>query len=200
MTRRHDASPMRHPITVRDLGIQRFAGVATRDAAAIELGWSVLLDEMNDLGWPSRTPDDDRKPSTQPEDSPSIDYSDPTGEAAQRQLDAKHNDLSALQDHRDVMERSFMRMREIAERHIPTIPAVPCCTVGGCASHVETTSSGAGYRGLEQLAGLWVVRGDARPVCAKHRKERERVETALSSTFGTPRNRGQVSPQRAGHS
>jgi hypothetical protein len=151
---------------------------ALRQAPEIELGWSLLRQSMRDAGWPARTPDGDRKPATGAHSDQSeascIDYADTTGELALR-LDHLAGDLDSLQDHWHMVASSLRAMALIARRHIiASAPAVPACDVGTCEQHVEYTASG-GYRGMEQIAGMWVVKPGMRALCARHRSQERRA-------------------------
>ena len=171
-------SPKRRPLKRADLDVEDTLRRALKQAPEIELGWSVLKDEMRNAGWPSRTPEDDRKPRVNPPDeTPCIDYTDPTGDLAGR-LEHLADDLDALQDHWHLVATSLRAMATIAAKYRPPgVPAVPACSVTQCDQAVEShvTNGGLSYRGMEQIAGYWVAKPGTNPTCAKHRKQRERA-------------------------
>jgi hypothetical protein len=92
----------------------------------MELGWSALREELKHAGWPSRTPEGDRKPSTGNAEPSVLDYLDPTGELSTNRLTAMHDDLEALKDHRHIVETSLRAIALITARHRPpAAPSVP---------------------------------------------------------------------------
>jgi hypothetical protein len=168
--------PHRRPLQRDDLDIERALRHYVNLAPEIELGWSVLKAEMRDAGWPSRTPEGDRKPSTGAGDHEpsSIDYADPTGEMA---LTFAHNlgDLEALQDHWHILRSSLRALVMISRKYIPSsAPAVPNCTVSTCENPIEhkVTHGRTMYPDCDLIAGHWVIRPGARPTCAAHRRLR----------------------------
>lgn len=178
------ASPRRRAIKLIDTQLRDIAREFTRQAPEMELGWSQLKADLADVGWPARTPDDDRadrQPSTRPPDPENIsviDYLDPTGDNAAG-IAAMHDDLEALQDHRHVIETSIRAISLIAARHRPpATPAVPACSVSQCGEAVEMrklVGDKHSYVGMEQIAGVWVGKaGKDEPRCGKHRKRDER--------------------------
>ena len=169
----------RRPLQRDDLDIERALKHYTQLAPEIELGWSVLKAEMRDAGWPSRTPEGDRKPSTgNGEQEPSsLDYADPCGDMALR-FNRMSGDLDAMQDHWHLAVTSIRAVMMIARRYIPpSSAAIPSCSVTQCDSPVERTSNG-GYRGMELIAGLWVKRQGMDPLCSKHRSRARRIDAA----------------------
>lgn len=168
--------PRRRPLQRDDLDIERALRHFVNVAPEWELGWSVLKAEMRDAGWPSRTPEGDRKPSTgNGEQEPSsLDYADPCGDMAMR-FENLTGDLEALQDHWHMARTSLRAIAAITRKHIPTsAPSVPACTVTQCDNAVEQTGNG-NYRGMERIAGMWVAKPGIRPTCARHRKIGERA-------------------------
>lgn len=176
-------SPKRRPLTLANLDVTSTLERAVKQGPEIELGWSVLKDEMRDAGWQSRTPEGDRKPG-QPcrdHDDPdrctcntSVDYSDVTGDMAMR-LSSLADDLDTMQSHWFLVQTSLRAMAKIAARHRPpAVPAVPCCSVSQCGDAVESRvgKHGLVYVGMEQIAGLWVAPAGSRPTCARHRRMR----------------------------
>ena len=208
------STPTRRPIRYRPT-LDRFSDDLARTAPEIELGWSVLLMELNDAGWPSRTPEGDQRPARQnlvghcgicrepfatkdayrvhiddtghnafqeTEAGGSISYSDPTGDAAA--TERYHEDRAELEDLRHTFERTLERMAKIADRYRPkriedpesgrTFMPEPACTAPGCTSAVEAykTGNGIAYRGMQQVAGVWVLKPKEKPpLCTKHRKQ-----------------------------
>ena len=112
-------APLRRPPRRDDLGISRLAEQLTRDAAAIEVGWTSLKTELSAVGWPERTPEGDQRergPKTATEDDDghnARDYADPTGEQAIR-LKHMHDDREALEDHRLIIEQSVAAITKSA--------------------------------------------------------------------------------------
>lgn len=194
----------RRPLTRDNLDVEQTLKRAVKVAPEIELGWSLIRQAMRDAGWPTRTPDDDRRSSRRPKsrcalcgedfatqdavrthrdetghgeftteagEPPSgIDYADPTGDMALR-LDALADDFEAMQDHWHLVATSLHALAMIARKHIPATGAVktePACWVLSCDQPVEKTPSGNGYRGMEQIAGLWVAKPGVRPMCVRH--------------------------------
>jgi hypothetical protein len=172
------ASPRRRPIQRDNLDVEIVLKRAVTMAPEIEVGWSVLRQEMRDIGWPAHTPTDDRRPTTgnNNQEPACIDYTDPTGDLALR-LEHLANDLDALHDHWQLVCTSLRAMSLIARRHMPpSAPAVPACSITTCNDHVEMTPGG-GYRGMDQIAGTWVAKPGIRPLCAKHRSQQRRDPT-----------------------
>jgi hypothetical protein len=168
--------PRRRPLQRDDLDIERALKHYLQLAPEIELGWSVLKAEMRDAGWPSRTPEGDRKPSTgNGEQEPSsLDYADPCGDMAMR-FDDLSGDLDALQDHWHLLRSSLRAMVAISRRHIPAgSPAVPACSVTQCDSPVEhkVTHGRKVYVDCDMISGHWVTRPGAYPTCSAHRRLR----------------------------
>lgn len=56
--------PMRKTYKRPDLGIVRAAKELEQLAPEMELGWLILREHLHDAGWPTSTPEGDRKPST----------------------------------------------------------------------------------------------------------------------------------------
>ena len=175
-------SPKRRPLTLANLDVETTLQRAAKQAPEIELGWSVLKDEMRHAGWQTSTPEDDRKPShgcnhDDPDrcDCPTSGlHSDPTGDMAMR-LDSLADDLDALQDHWHMVCTSLRAMSKIAAKHrTPAVPAIPACSVTQCDQTVETrvTKNGLSYVGMQQIAGIWIAPAGSKPTCAKHRRER----------------------------
>jgi len=159
--------------------VVRLADQLTKAAPEIELAWSLSLDERSVAGWPSSTPEGDRKPRTGPPDTDpdALDYSDPTGELAYH-LERLDADLFRLQDILLEMAKMTREAQVIAGRHLSVgAPALPACSVSNCSSPVESYHAGnsLAYRGMEQIAGQWVAKPGARPVCGRHRKRSERA-------------------------
>ena len=164
--------PRRRYLQRDDLDVESTLRRAVIVAPEIELGWSVLRQEMRDAGWPTRTPEHDRRSNTGEDEPSSLDYADPCGDLAVRHTDLA-GELEALQDHWYLVATSLRAMALIARKHLPmSTPAVPACSVSTCESAVETTANG--YRGMEQIAGMWVAKPGTRPVCGRHRKWNER--------------------------
>jgi len=178
------ASPARRPTRLRNLGVRQLAERFAAEAAGIELGWTLALEDRREAGWPSRTPDDDRRPRTGPPDTDpdALDYADPTGEMAIR-LERLDGDIHAMQDHLLLIARSVAALRIIAGHHRPpSAPAVPLCSVHDCDQAVEHTGSGKGYVGCEQIGGVWVAKPGVVPVCRRHRTRRERAHKRTASS------------------
>lgn len=150
----------------------------TRDE--IELGWSALLDELRDAGWPGRTPEGDRRPSHDrdpnhtPDDPTTIDYHDPTGNLALT-LNRLQTDRETLEEHRECIETSLRALHLIANRHRPKpTPTIPACSINGCTEPVESTHRNGKvvYRGVKQIHGIWIAKDGMKPLCTKHRNRR----------------------------
>lgn len=175
-------SPTRRPIRLRPV-LKRITEQLDRTAAEIELGWSALLDELNAAGWPARTPDADRRPRTPTTDRDAdsdrnvLDYADPTGDLAMR-INQLHGDRETLEDHRRLIETSLDALEQITRRHRPpSVPAVPACALTNCLDPVESrrlTEGGISFVGMTQVAGTWVAKPGATPLCTRHRKQRTR--------------------------
>jgi hypothetical protein len=167
-------SPRRRPLRLDDLNVETTLKRAAAAAPEVELGWSVIRQDMRDAGWPTRLPDDDRRVTLGDiEEPPCIDYADPSGDLAAR-LDNLARDNQALRDHWQQACGHLRAMAAIARRHLPPgPPAVPACSLSTCDEHVEMTAGG-GYRGMRQIAGMWVAKPGVRPVCARHRSDGRR--------------------------
>lgn len=199
----------------RDLGLTDLATSIAKLGPEIELGWNHLLDELRDAGWPTRTPEDDRRPhrsrpvarcacgeqfttidaanvhtdetghdditETEPPDTSSLDYADPTGDLA-GQLYSKHNDADSLNEHLEAAITSLRALHLIATRHRPaSSTATPGCIIPNCDQPVESKILPGGQRtyiGMEQIAGCWVAKIGATPTCARHRKRRDSGDAA----------------------
>ncbi len=175
-------TPTRRPVKLRNV-LGNITNQLARTTAEIELGWSVLLDELHDAGWPARMPDDDRRPhsgdrapseAADDANDPSVlDYADPTGELALR-LNHLHGDRETLEDHRRIIEISLGALEQITRRHRPpSVPAIPACSLTTCCEPVESRRLNDGslsYVGMVQIAGNWVAKSDVRPLCSRHRK------------------------------
>lgn len=213
----------------RDLGLTELATQVARLAPEIELGWNHLIDELRDAGWPTRTPEDDRRPQrTDNTETPEpyehawrcscgntfttfteadthqqhaqddtvhdtitrvraqhtttgINYPDPTGQQAAT-FAAWTGDLAALQDHLAVINHSLHALRLIATRHRPpATPATPGCIITNCDQPVESRILPGGHRtylGMEQIAGHWVAKHGATPMCKTHRARRRNSSAA----------------------
>lgn len=91
--------PRRKTYRRPDLGIVNAAKELERHAAEIELGWLNLRQDLHDAGWPSSTPEDDRRARVREDGTvraPDQDcydehHADPTGEQALH-LDRLHRD------------------------------------------------------------------------------------------------------------
>lgn len=169
----------------RDLGLTDLTTLVTKFAPEIELGWNHLLDELRDAGWPTRTPEDDRRPqrsrptgSADHTEPSSLDYADPTGDLA-AQFHSKQGDVDSLNEHLEVVITSLRALHLIATRHRPaSTTAAPGCIIDNCDQPVESRVLANGVRsyvGMEQIAGCWVAKIGATPTCARHRKRLERA-------------------------
>lgn len=170
-------TPRRRPLNRDNLGIETALKHHATIAPEIELGWSILRHKSNDIGWKTRTPDGDRRPPTgethtaQHDLALCIDYGDPAGELAIR-LDALAGDLDALNTHWDLVCTSLRAMATIARKHIPpSAPSRPTCTIKNCERDVEhkVVHGRITYVGMDEIAGHWVPKPGARPVCSDHR-------------------------------
>lgn len=165
--------PRRPPIELVDVGIEDLAKRLDDLALPITLGWTQLLADRKELGWPARSPEGDRKPSSRaPSDDEAgatIDYADPTGELAMRAARID-DDLMALQDHLRILETSLRALTSITQRRAAEIaPADPLCPVHGCDDLCERKTSGNGFRTLLLVGSTWCFRRGDRPRCGKHR-------------------------------
>lgn len=176
-------TPKRRPLNLSPLQLRDIALRFTLAAPRMEVGWSAAIEEKRHSGWPTRTPDDDRKPRRadinldDDEQLPPPDTGDITGEEALR-MDRLTEDIMELQDHRHELENILKRMEKITDRYVPPFePSVPCCSVNSCTEDVESRQGAGGvklYVGMEEIAGLWVVKPGARAQCRKHRARWER--------------------------
>lgn len=165
------------PVKLDNLDIVEALARATQQAPTWVLGYSLLRREMNAAGWPAKTPEGDRKPSTGEGEPACIDYGDPTGDQAVR-FNHLTGDLETIQDHWHVIATSLRAIARITGKHIPLAPVgEPACDVSTCDGIVEQMPKG-GYRNLDQIAGYWVVRPGTRAVCAAHRTHERRFGDA----------------------
>lgn len=170
-------SPRRRPSRARNLGIVGLAKRFADDAAIIEAGWSELLDQLATAGWPTRTPDHDRRPTHSTkhgEDMAVIDYADPVGDSA-ASVARLHDLRETLEDHRQLVEQSMRALRDLTSpftEHLHTI-AVPNCSTRRCHNTVETDGRG-NFRGMERIGPIWRAKPGATPLCARCRKAAER--------------------------
>ena len=176
-----ETPPKRRPLQLRRFGIEEFHEQMKREIPYVVLGRSALKAEMNDAGWPARTPDDDRadrKPRTNdpdPEMVSVIDYLDPTGDTAAGLLAMSDDDM-AMQDHWQIIETSWRAIMLIARRHQPKdLTGEPCCW--HCSERVESRRNkggGESFVDMENIGGIWVAKAGKQPACRKHRARRER--------------------------
>jgi hypothetical protein len=176
-----------------DLNIVTTARTFADRAAEIELGWLELREHMHHAGWPSQTPEDDRRArvredgTIRPPDQECYDgdYADPTGEQAIASMERWHNDLIALQDSRHAIEHHVKLLVAITRRYMPPVDMpelIPLCSLGACDMPVERRVSNVdgavSYVGMERIAGQWVGKVGVRPQCAKHRQAERRERAA----------------------
>jgi hypothetical protein len=170
------SDPKRRPIPLIDTSLRHIGERLTKVAPEMELGWSALKAELKDVGWPSRTPEDDRKPNTGQSEPSVLDYLDPTGELSANKLTAMSDDLQAMQDHRHIVETSLRAIELIAARHRPlAAPCTPCCAT--CGETVEQRKLSGGkvsYVNVELIAGVWCAKPGTKAACRKHRARAER--------------------------
>lgn len=166
-------TPRYRPLTREHLDVEQTLRHALTAAPEIELGWSILKANMRAAGWPARTPEGDRKPSTGPSVEPSaLDYADPCGDQAM-QLERDSDDLDAIQEHWHLVRTSLAAIAKLTRRRItPATPSVPACAVTTCEDTVErkVVHGRIVYLGMDQIAGHWVARPGERPTCASHRR------------------------------
>lgn len=151
--------------------------IANTDTHRIDLGTVALKQELKAAGWTARTPDDDRKPRNPDDESPNMDYSDPTGEMG-IQLDRMHDDLNQLQDNQRQIEHLLRQSAAITKRYVPTTTGDPKCSRNDCDETVERNGRGNGFVGCILVAGIWCAKPDALAVCGGHRKYLERLAKA----------------------
>lgn len=143
----------------------------------IEAGWSCAVVELGSVGWANRRPSGDRRdapPRTEEsDDDGGLDYSDPTGDRALRSS-RFHDDVIAMQDHRQMLEQSVDALAELTAKYAPTVATVPTCTTAGCTGPVESyrrTDGSTAFRQMQMTdTGTWGARAGKRPTCAKHRR------------------------------
>lgn len=104
-----------------------------------------------------------------------LDYSDPTGELALA-YERAHDDLEQIQDLQRELTHVLQRLVAVTSRYVPTTVAAPACSRADCDDEVERNSSGKGYRGLKEVAGIWCATPGAKALCGRHRKAAERAE------------------------
>jgi hypothetical protein len=169
--------PLRRPLQRKDEVEQLLAHYAGDIARIIDAGKAAIKADMNAAGWPARTPEHDRRPSTgQGDPDPScIDYADPCGELAIR-FEQLTGDLEAMQDHEHIIRTSLRALLTIAGRRVGNpAPSIPVCSVTNCTNPIESTGNG-GYRGVERIAGEWFIKPGVRPpVCVRHRTVERRA-------------------------
>lgn len=144
-------------------------------AEEIDAGYQSIKDDLRESGWPSRTPEGDRKPRTNAPEDPPPSYGDPTGELAAQHLSTLQADRDAMQDHRHLMETSAAALVKIAARRRDQgAPSLPCCTVNGCTNPVESVQVNGrpAYIGCQLVAGVWMASPGVEPLCKSCRIER----------------------------
>ena len=176
--------PRRRPIKLANNGVAALLGMNDPNKSSdiglrADLTLASIKADLNNLGWPARTPDGDRKAdrAPDPETAPAVDYADPTGEQA-AQRDRLSEDMLRWQDAHARIKHELKVLHGIQQRHIPTITAEPQCSRPDCDDLVER--EGDKFRGCILVAGIWCVKPGAKddPVCRKHRGTRERLARA----------------------
>lgn len=112
-----------------------------------------------------------------------VDYADPTGDLATGLVDKWHRDLAKLQDLRQQLEHVARTLVAVSRPYRPDGPdCVPICSRGACDQPVESrVSPNTGkvtYRGMEQIAGMWVPQVGIAPTCARHGRAERRENAA----------------------
>lgn len=145
-------------------------------AATIDLGWSCLLDEIRESGWPARSPEGDRQRPIVEAHAALV--ADPTGEQAVR-LENLHNRVWDLQDFRRIIEDHIRAIKKITDEFLPpVVPSIPCCSVTSCHEPVESrrlTGGNLSFVGCELVGGVWIAKAGVEPKCSRHRKAVERA-------------------------